>query len=183
MNELNSGNVLICADGEMAVASVKSIKPAQHVASLATAENDGRLFLMPLAIGTSAWFFDAEEGPDIYECTVRAYRYLPGTEMWHVSLQPIIQGVPTGHFEVPVDELGACWFKTREDASIEAALQSQNAVNRAFQSGVRAGAERMYGALHEEIFSAPDPFGGDPAAAEWVVDAMIAARRKAVAEE
>lgn len=144
MNEVKSGNVLISALGELEVASVPGANPVRHVAGLVEAENEGRVFLMPVAIGGTAWFYDPEDGPEPFECRVKRYNYSPGTKLWYVELQFIIKGIPGSTVEVPVDELGIYWFQDQADA-----IRSANSdewrkdIQKAYISGMKAGLNRL----------------------------------------
>lgn len=144
MIEAKTGNVLISALGELEVASVSGANPVRHVAELVEAENQGLVFRMPVAIGGTAWFFDPEDGPEPFECRVKGYYYLYGTELWYVNLQFVIKGIPTSTVEVPVEEFGICWFEDQADA-----IRSANSdewrkdIQKAYISGMKAGLNRL----------------------------------------
>ena len=152
MCEVKSGNVLITAPGELAAVYVPGPDPVRKVEELVEARQAGRVFVMPVAIGGTAWFFDPEDGPDPFECRVKDYSYSSGIGEWYVGLEFVIKGIAANSVEVPVSEFGICWFLDQSEAvKSDHSDEWRKDIHKAYINGIRAGTRRLSSKIADAI--------------------------------
>ena len=152
MNEVKSVEVQLFSLEGAGTIKVQGEFLVQRVAELIKAESSGRAFVMPAAIGETVWFFDPEDGPEPFECRVKGYYYSSGCSMWFVELQFVIKGISANSVEVPVDELGICWFLDEaDDVRTAHSDEWRKDIHKAYLNGLKAGCHRLASRIADRI--------------------------------